>query len=105
MLPAEGCRTPTACCLSVVLPRSGLPVRVPLRPRLHCFVCVPAAVAKALPQLPTARRYGRQSWLREGGKLPRVDAENIEEALNKSLQRLGTDYVDLLQVGCCCKLA
>lgn len=42
--------------------------------------------------------YGRQSWLREGGKLPRVDAENIEEALNKSLQRLGTDYVDLLQV-------
>jgi aryl-alcohol dehydrogenase-like predicted oxidoreductase len=42
--------------------------------------------------------YGRQSWLRDGGKFPRVDAANIEEALNKSLARLGTDHVDLLQI-------
>lgn len=48
---------------------------------------------------PAGCRYGRQGWLRDGGKLPRVDTENIEEALNKSLERLGTDYVDLLQVG------
>ena len=39
-----------------------------------------------------------QGWLREGGATPRVDAANIEEALNKSLARLGTDHVDLLQV-------
>ena len=39
-----------------------------------------------------------QGWLRERGATPRVDAANIEEALNKSLARLGTDYVDLLQV-------
>lgn len=42
--------------------------------------------------------YGRQPYLREGGKLPRVDADNIEYALNRSLERLGTDYVDLLQI-------
>jgi aryl-alcohol dehydrogenase-like predicted oxidoreductase len=42
--------------------------------------------------------YGRQPYLREGGKLPRVDAENIEYAVDRSLQRLGTDHVDLLQV-------
>lgn len=47
---------------------------------------------------PQVSGYGRQSWLREGGAFPRVDAANIEEALNKSLARLGTDHVDLLQV-------
>jgi aryl-alcohol dehydrogenase-like predicted oxidoreductase len=36
--------------------------------------------------------------MREGGELQRVNASNIEQALNKSLQRLGTDHVDLLQI-------
>ena len=47
---------------------------------------------------PAVSGYGRQSWMREGGELPRVNASNIEQALNKSLQRLGTDHVDLLQI-------
>lgn len=42
--------------------------------------------------------YGRQPYLREGGKVPRVDAANIEYAVNKSLERLGTDHLDLLQI-------
>lgn len=42
--------------------------------------------------------YGRQSYLREGGELPRVNEKNIVESVDKSLQRLGTDYIDLLQI-------
>ncbi len=42
--------------------------------------------------------YGRQTYLRDGGKFPRVDEANIVESVDKSLQRLGTDYIDLLQV-------
>ncbi|PSC73609.1 aldo-keto reductase-like [Micractinium conductrix] len=42
--------------------------------------------------------YGRQTWLRKAGTLPRVDAANIEEAVDASLARLQTDYVDLLQI-------
>ncbi|GAB4817654.1 hypothetical protein N2152v2_004700 [Parachlorella kessleri] len=42
--------------------------------------------------------YGRQDYLRENKAFPRVTPVQIEEAVNKSLQRLGTDYVDLLQI-------
>lgn len=42
--------------------------------------------------------YGRQTYLRDDGKFPRVDEANIVESVDKSLQRLGTDYIDLLQV-------
>jgi len=40
--------------------------------------------------------FGR--YLRDGGKTCRVTPAQIEESVNKSLERLGTDYVDLLQV-------
>ncbi len=38
------------------------------------------------------------TWLRDDGKGTRVDRKNILEAVDKSLKRLGTDYIDLLQV-------
>jgi len=40
----------------------------------------------------------RLTWLRDGGRGTRVDRAQIMEAVDKSLRRLGTDYIDLLQI-------
>ena len=42
--------------------------------------------------------YGRQSYLRKDGSFPRVDEKNIVESVDSSLNRLGVDCIDLLQV-------
>ena len=34
-------------------------------------------------------------WIRKGGKNLKFDKKNIEQAVNDSLKRLGTDYIDL----------
>ena len=39
-----------------------------------------------------------QTYLRDSGETVRVTPAQIEESVNKSLQRLGTDHIDLLQV-------
>jgi hypothetical protein len=41
--------------------------------------------------------YGRQDYLRDDGALPRVNARHIRESVDKSLARLRTDHIDLLQ--------
>lgn len=38
------------------------------------------------------------TYMRQGGGPTRVTAQQIEESVDKSLARLGTDHVDLLQI-------
>lgn len=45
-----------------------------------------------------AGRSDRLKWLRDDGQGTRVNRKNIIEAVDKSLKRLDTDYIDLLQV-------
>ncbi len=38
------------------------------------------------------------TWFRDGGEMPVLDKKNIEFAIDGSLKRLNTDYVDLYQI-------
>eukprot|EP00249_Psilotum_nudum_P012528 c23835_g2_i1 orf=99-1382(+) len=40
----------------------------------------------------------RSTYVRDHGKTVRVDSANIKESVEKSLKRLGIDYIDLLQI-------
>jgi aryl-alcohol dehydrogenase-like predicted oxidoreductase len=45
-----------------------------------------------------AGRNQNITWLRDDGSSSIVNKEQIKESVDKSLQRLGTDYIDLLQI-------
>lgn len=45
-----------------------------------------------------AGRSDRITWLRDDGSSAKVTRGQILESVDKSLQRLGTDYIDLLQI-------
>lgn len=72
--------------------------------RLPSLVTVRAATAPAPPWLCAApvqvAGYGtHNTYLRQPERTVRVEPQQIEESVDASLKRLGTDYIDLLQVG------
>ena len=53
--------------------------------------------AKTLTGSGQVAGYGNK-YLRQNGEQTRVTAQQVEQSVNGSLSRLGTDYTDLLQV-------
>lgn len=52
---------------------------------------------KVIVATKVAGRSSSTNWLRDEGSLPVLDKRNIEEAVDKSLKRLRTDYIDVYQ--------
>eukprot|EP00903_Cladosiphon_okamuranus_P016715 g15407.t1 len=79
----------------------------PVPPRAETAGRTEIALGKWLKTVPrhnvivatkVAGRSDRLKWLRDDGQGTRVNRKNIIEAVDKSLKRLDTDYIDLLQI-------
>ncbi len=64
------------------------------------YLLLPRCREKVIVATKVAGPSGQMTWIRGGPA--KVDAANISAAIDGSLQRLGTDYIDLYQVwtGC-----
>lgn len=85
LLPA---RPPTCMCPLCARLLPPHPAQPTAHPPTHLPSCLTLQVSG----------YGRQDYLREAGVFPRVTPDQIEYAVDRSLQRLGTDHIDLLQI-------
>lgn len=46
-----------------------------------------------------AGRHEQMTWLRKDGTFPKLTRDHIMESVHGSLERMGTDYIDVLSFG------
>lgn len=54
------------------------------------FFCLPKQVAG---------RHEQMTWLRKDGTFPKLTRDHVMESVHGSLERMGTDYIDVLSFG------
>jgi predicted oxidoreductase len=65
---------------------------------IHFITCHAPAAVQHVTLLQVAGYGQHNTYLRENGQTVRVTRDQIVESVDKSLARLQTDYIDLLQI-------